>query len=138
MAILTKEKNIFETIKGTNLVVTVEPGHQRLAVELFPYKDGAVFFDVGWTESSGHPLHVLPGPITGEYPRWEFGDPESKDSLSHFIVEVFDREKHSKLIGNNDTWAAYLQHPDGKHATTERAREVFERNFPDAEKGIQK
>jgi hypothetical protein len=125
---------MFRAIKENNLVVTVEPGHQRLAVEIFPYKDGAVFFDVGWTESSGHPIHVLPGPITGKYPRWELGDPESDEPFRYFVVEVFDREKYPQLIGNNDTWERYLQHEDGKYATTERAREVFERSFPDAEK----
>jgi hypothetical protein len=122
-------REVFSAIKENNLVVTVEPGHQRLAVELFPYKDGAVFFDVGWTESSGHPIHVLPGPISGEYPRWEFGDPESDEPFSFFTVEVFDRAKHPQLIGNNDTWAAYQAHEDGKHATTERAYGVFKGVF---------
>jgi hypothetical protein len=74
-------------------------------------------------------FHYKEGPFTGKYPRWEFGDPESDKPFSHFVVEIFDRAEHPALIMNNDTWATYQAHEDGKHATTERAYAVFKRNF---------
>jgi len=126
--------DIFEAIKDHNIVIRVPGVGRRLAVELFPYKDGAVFFDVGWTESSGHPYHVLPGPIKGENGQWGFGDFDKWDEGKFYTAHIFDPEVFPELIGNNDTWAAYQAHEDGKHATTEAAYEVFKRNFPDAKK----
>jgi hypothetical protein len=122
---------VFEAIKKENLVITIPEHGQRLAVELFPYKGGAVFFDVGWTEGFGHPMHIIPGPIAGAYPRWQFGNPEDEGAL--FYAEIFDRGNHPALIMNNDTWAVYQAHEDGKHATTELAYEVFRRDFPESE-----
>jgi hypothetical protein len=126
--------DIFEAIKDHNIVLKwnggPHDGMKRLAVELFPYKDGAVFFDVGWTESSGHPIHVLPGPIISDESQWGFGDIKREGFVTAY---VFDPELFPDLVGNHETWKRYLQHEDGKHATTEWAYEIFKRHFLDVE-----
>jgi hypothetical protein len=105
--------DIFEAIKNHNIVIKVPGVGRRLAVELFPYKDGAVFFDVGWTESSGHPYHVLPGPIEdGGDSQWSFGDFDKRDKGKFYVAHVFDPKVFPELVGNNDTWERYLQHED--------------------------
>ncbi len=119
--------NIFEVIKEHNIVILIPNHGTRLAVEIFPYEDGAVFFDVGWPESSGHPMHVLPGPIEGRDGYWTFGDYE-KDG--RWIGMIYDLETYPIFQQNNDTWERYKRHEDGKDkATRERAYEFFKEGF---------
>lgn len=94
--------NMFEEIKGQNLVMTFPRSNmQRLMVEVFRIEDGIFFFDVGWPEcDSGHPTHFVDGKIRWVKDHWEI---DSKD-YGLVTVEPFSREKHPRLIMNNDTW----------------------------------
>ncbi len=62
-----KYASIFEVVKETPVSLYFDGvGGTRLAVAMFPHKDGLVFFDVFWM-NTGHGIHVLPGPIANGY-----------------------------------------------------------------------
>jgi hypothetical protein len=111
---------IFE--KEGQLVAVIEPGHTRLMVECFPHKGGLVFFDCGWPESSGHPIHELKGPIKESGGHWELADGVE--------VHRYDAKKFPKLETNVLTWARYKKDPEGSRLSAHsRAKEFFKRDF---------
>jgi len=119
--------DIFEVIKETNITISIPNHGHRVAVEIFPYKDGAVFFDVGWNMSTAHPTHIIPGPISGGKTYWEFGDYEKDGDWQAW---VFDPRTDSQLIGNNEMWEEYKKTREGKkYASREKSLKYFESEY---------
>ena len=101
------------------LVVLYPDGEERLIAELFPYRDGAVFFECGWV-FGGHPVHVLPGPIVKKGKGcWRFGD---------VVVRVVTREEFPVLALQAELWEV-LKARDGEDASRERAYDIFLDSF---------
>ena len=118
-------KTIFEVAEEKKIVIKSPNGRTSLAAEIFPYKNGMVFFDVGWPGSSSHSIHIVPGPISGDEKYWEFGDYE-KDG--DWAAWVYEKDQDLSLVGDHEAWTEYLKTEEGKkYASHEKAVETFDR-----------
>ncbi len=126
-------RTIFDAVKNGECIVIKSPrGGRRIAAELFPLKDGAVFFDIFWYGSSGHPMHRIPGPMFEGTDYWEFGDFEKDGDWTGW---VFDPKHDMDLQGDKDSWEAYKKTDEGKNeATTEFAYSFVEEMLEDMNK----
>ena len=94
------------------LKIVIEKGHERVVAEGFIVKGGIVFWDVGWYESSGHPIQFIAGKVSGRGP-WTVGD-----------KQILEMERDEKLFQTDwEPWQRFRNHPDGKLATRELAEE---------------
>ncbi len=58
---------------GEPVMVEIDSQMTRVCAELFKIEGGIAFVDVGWNDQygcSGHPIHIVRGPITQEGQQW--------------------------------------------------------------------
>ena len=113
-------KEAFE--KNLPLKIIISEGHERVIAEGFIVKDGIVFWDVWWYESSAHPDHFIKGLVSGQGP-WKVGDS---------VVQEMDKQEFL-YQADLEPWLRFKEHKDGKEATRKLAEEFTKRNYENVE-----
>jgi hypothetical protein len=103
-----------EAIKQNIPLVVEHPiGGTRYAAEMFVTLAGVVFFDIGWHDSSSHPVHLITGKPVGDGP-WRVGDSIIRE------IEPSDSVNHDKR-----KWDCFRRSDEGKKFTRELAEKYM-------------